>query len=550
MYKAGGIIAIIAGIFGIFAAGFTLLFGGLASALEVDRGSTVVALGWGGVGFSFLTIVFGAMALSRVRWAGIGIIICAIAGAILGGTLVAVFMALSLIGGILAMIDSKAKNDTSKPILASHLSAIHNESAQLIPASIQQESKKKNLGLIVGIVLLTVSLIGCIIYITNTKSKSDNSNPQTAQSQSTSASVTETATPTKSLSNANDSAVSEILNAKPDILNHRTIVDCLIAIARPEFGSLSDRNKCENLITKEPILDLTIGVDNVNNKDGKYLVKARGWLGVFLFAFVSPRTDAEKTTLEAIRMGDAVHIKGKLVFDKTLNTYVVNPAYLLPLEVQSKAANNTLNTDQQQINSVPAEVKTEQPNEPQNATNTALPKITPAPIPPSSYQVCNLDGNGEKFLALKEGASASSTRVTKMPEGTALTVLDRNGEWYQVKMLNGSVGWAHSKWLCETNGQSSATEKTPSTIASRPSKSPSFNCQNASTRIERMICSSDELAELDVQLSVAYKNAQLVNSDKELLKKQQDNWRKNNRDTCSSEPCVKSAYRSRTAELK
>ncbi len=45
MYKAGGIIAIIAGIFGIFAAGFTLLFGGLASAFKADGGSTVVALG-------------------------------------------------------------------------------------------------------------------------------------------------------------------------------------------------------------------------------------------------------------------------------------------------------------------------------------------------------------------------------------------------------------------------------------------------------------------------------------------------------------------------
>jgi uncharacterized protein YecT (DUF1311 family) len=223
--------------------------------------------------------------------------------------------------------------------------------------------------------------------------------------------------------------------------------------------------------------------------------------------------------------------------------------------VQTNSENNSGNINTANDNEQPVKQNQTAPaaldsNETLNTANIQQPKVASTLITPSTYQVCNLDGNGEKFLALKEGASASSTRVTKMPEGTALTVLDKKGEWYQVKMPNGSVGWAHSKWLCETNGQSSATEKTPSTIASRPSKSPSFNCQNASTRIEKMICSSDELAELDVQLSVAYKNAQLVNSDKELLKKQQDNWRKNNRDACSTEPCVKSAYRSRTAELK
>jgi hypothetical protein len=108
MKKAGGIIAIIAGIFGIFAAGATLLMGGVAAAVEAEGGNTVIGLGWGGVVFSFLAIVFGAIAMgAKTKKPGVLLIISSIAGAILGGTLVAIFMVLSLIGGILATIGTK-----------------------------------------------------------------------------------------------------------------------------------------------------------------------------------------------------------------------------------------------------------------------------------------------------------------------------------------------------------------------------------------------------------------------------------------------------------
>jgi hypothetical protein len=47
MRKAGGIIALIAGIFGIFAAGITLMVGGIGSAAQADGARMVVGLGWG-----------------------------------------------------------------------------------------------------------------------------------------------------------------------------------------------------------------------------------------------------------------------------------------------------------------------------------------------------------------------------------------------------------------------------------------------------------------------------------------------------------------------
>lgn len=108
MRKAGGIIALIAGIFAVIAAVFTLMIGGAATAFEAKNAETVVMLGWGGVVFSFLTIVLGAICMGATsRWPGALLVICALAGAILGGTFVALFMALALIGGILALFGKR-----------------------------------------------------------------------------------------------------------------------------------------------------------------------------------------------------------------------------------------------------------------------------------------------------------------------------------------------------------------------------------------------------------------------------------------------------------
>ncbi|MGI6137969.1 MAG: hypothetical protein ACOYI9_02955 [Candidatus Hydrogenedentales bacterium] len=110
MKIAGGVIAIIAGVFGTLAGLTTVLFGGIGGALEAEGAETIVLLGFGGVLFSFLTIVLGAVALGmNSKKVGIALIVCAILGAVLGGTFVAIFMVLALLGGILATIGAKPK---------------------------------------------------------------------------------------------------------------------------------------------------------------------------------------------------------------------------------------------------------------------------------------------------------------------------------------------------------------------------------------------------------------------------------------------------------
>lgn len=107
MGKAGGILSIIGGIFGFIAAIVTLFVGGLGSAFQANGAHSIVGFGWGGILFSFLVIIFGAVAFARPRVAGILLIVASILGAILGGTLVAVCMALSLLGGIFAVFGAK-----------------------------------------------------------------------------------------------------------------------------------------------------------------------------------------------------------------------------------------------------------------------------------------------------------------------------------------------------------------------------------------------------------------------------------------------------------
>lgn len=110
MRKAGGIVGLIAGILGVLAAVATLFIGGLGAAFEAEGSNQIVGFGWGGILFSFLAIVFGAITMgSKGRIPGLLLLVVSIAGAILGGTLVAIVMGLSAIGGLLAVIPPSEK---------------------------------------------------------------------------------------------------------------------------------------------------------------------------------------------------------------------------------------------------------------------------------------------------------------------------------------------------------------------------------------------------------------------------------------------------------
>lgn len=117
MIKSGGILGIIAGVFAIIASIVTLFVGGLGSAFHSNSGETVVGLGWGGILFSFLVIILSSIGLSKPKKCGWLLIIASILGMIFGGTLVAIFMILSIVSGILMIIGGKKSqvNEQEKP---------------------------------------------------------------------------------------------------------------------------------------------------------------------------------------------------------------------------------------------------------------------------------------------------------------------------------------------------------------------------------------------------------------------------------------------------
>lgn len=77
----------------------------------------------------------------------------------------------------------------------------------------------------------------------------------------------------------------------------------------------------------------------------------------------------------------------------------------------------------------------------------------------------------------------------------------------------------------------------------------SFDCQLASTEVERMICNDLQLSQSDSELSVLYANVLRNTTDKESVRLKQRNWLKKVRNICTNTPCIERAYATRAAEL-
>ena len=98
--------------------------------------------------------------------------------------------------------------------------------------------------------------------------------------------------------------------------------------------------------------------------------------------------------------------------------------------------------------------------------------------------------------------------------------------------------------ICEVNLQ---IVEAPA--VSSPAVSASFDCQKASSPAEQAICNSPQLAALDISLAEAYKIAFAQATDKVAFKQGQNDWRKNVRDLCSTDECIRDAYQSRLKNI-
>lgn len=77
----------------------------------------------------------------------------------------------------------------------------------------------------------------------------------------------------------------------------------------------------------------------------------------------------------------------------------------------------------------------------------------------------------------------------------------------------------------------------------------SFDCKIASTDVEKIICSSNQLSLLDDQLARSYKATLAAKKDKVAFQNEQLQWLRNARNVCKDEGCLVNEYQKRIVDL-
>jgi uncharacterized protein YecT (DUF1311 family) len=308
MNKAGGIISIIAGIFGVMAAIATLFVGGIGSAFKADGANQVIGFGWVGVLFSFLVIVFGAMAFYKPRFSGWAIIISSLFGIVLGGTLVAICMALSIIGGILTLF---GKQDIKE-----------NDGYDQV-REITTTKKKSPL---VKISFGVLAIIAVLMVIGINSDKSPPINP-----------------------------LAQLEQEAPSELNPHGELAAMFAFGGNNTD-LQRENRLKEITGK--VVQWQLPVYDVKKSGNGYRIQTQGTVGGFMgspvvgtFISITPRDDQEKQAIEALKTGDTISFKGRIA-DSTMRHLEIKPAILTyPNETaqQTKEAKGTPYIDQSKV---------------------------------------------------------------------------------------------------------------------------------------------------------------------------------------------------------
>lgn len=105
MKIAGGIISLVFAVLAVGGSLFTLVLGGIGGAVGAEGAETVVGLGWAGLFISFVIIVFAAASIAaKSKFPSVMVIALSLVNVIAGGTVVAIIMVPTLLGGILALV--------------------------------------------------------------------------------------------------------------------------------------------------------------------------------------------------------------------------------------------------------------------------------------------------------------------------------------------------------------------------------------------------------------------------------------------------------------
>lgn len=86
----------------------------------------------------------------------------------------------------------------------------------------------------------------------------------------------------------------------------------------------------------------------------------------------------------------------------------------------------------------------------------------------TAEQVGNLNAKGDNYLSLRARPSTKGKEISQMGAGTALTILERDGDWRKVRTSDGREGWAHSKYIVADPKPNRAEAQVLAPVASPP----------------------------------------------------------------------------------
>jgi hypothetical protein len=285
--KTGGILGIIGGVFGFIAAVFTLFFGGIGAAFNAEGASTIIGFGYGGIFFSFASIVCAAMVFAKPKGAGIALILCAIFGAVLGGTFVAICMSLSLIGGALAMIYANSHQlPTSIPMIESQTNTVLSE------ASASNNIPNKLMWIyFLGLLVFTLVLLSFIL-------------PKSTKTDS----------------------LTDLVAAIPSDIKPSGELEKIFMLGG-QYTDLQREKKLDEL--KGQVVFWQLPIFDVKRHDDVYRVQTSSRIGSLVGAFIdiSPRNNEERVIIENMKTGDLISFKGR-IFDTTMRSFNIKPAIL------------------------------------------------------------------------------------------------------------------------------------------------------------------------------------------------------------------------------
>lgn len=292
MKKAGSILALISGILGFFAALVTLGIGGLGQAFDADGMGTVTSLGWGGVIFSILVIVFSSIAISSAyKAAGITLLITAILGAVLGGSFVAIVMVLAIIGALLSIFGTQ-KSD------------------------VPMQTGQKVTWVIVWLLLAGTTAV----LVNGLGTHEDGGDEQDVSAQ-----------------------LNELIESPVSDLEQVGELASIYAFGSDHTDLQRERKTKEikgNVVQwKLPVYEVT------GKKDGSYLIHTDTEASVGLLkvnvvgtnVYIKPRDDRDRATIEGLKTGSWIHIKG-IIQGETLRNLDIKPAILIYDEEQQSRA--------------------------------------------------------------------------------------------------------------------------------------------------------------------------------------------------------------------